>query len=201
MNSKFVKASSALTLFVLMASVVASNAPAFAINGHGISYGPQYGAGPYKTYNDGLKINGETFDISKYDTTIKTQNLYVNDQSDITLKIFLNTNAKDVQHVIVFLNLQGNDPQVYQTNTHIDWDKNFGVSKSDPTGIFKSVTTTVKYDGQLMYLTFHLIPVQTMNTSHMIIRSWDHSLSSGQVVVKNAIKIGYIPKDFASVSP
>ena len=47
MNSKLVKASSALTLFVLMASVVASNAPAFAIDGHGISIGPQFGGGPY----------------------------------------------------------------------------------------------------------------------------------------------------------
>ena len=200
MKSKLVKASSALTLFVLMASVVASNAPAFAINGHGISYGPQFGAGPYKTYNDGLKINGATFDISEYSTTIKTQNLYLNSLSDITLKIFLNTNAKDVQHVIVFLNLQGNDPHTYQTNTHIDWDKNFGVSKSDPTGIFQKVTTSVKYDGQIMYLTFHVVPIKTMNTSHMIIRAWDSNLSTGQVIVKSAIKAGYIPNGFSSVS-
>lgn len=198
MNSKLVKASSALTLFVLMASVVASNAPAFAIDGHGISWGPQFGAGPYLTYNDGLKINGATFDISTYSTTIQTQNLYVNSVSDITLKIFEHTNAKDIQHVIVFMNLQGTNPQSSQTKTHIDWDKNLGVSTSNPTGIFKKITTSVKYDGQLMYLTFHIIPANSMDTSHMIVRAWDTNLSTGQVVVKDAIKFGYIPNGFSS---
>jgi len=201
MNSKLVKASSALTLFVLMASVVASNAPAFAINGHGASYGPQFGAGPYLTYKDGLKINGATFDISQYSTSIKTQNLYVSDQSDITLKIYHHSYAQKVQHVIIFLNLQGNDPQSYNSNTRIEWDMNSGVSTSDPNGVFKSVTANVKYDGQLMYITFHVVPAKTMNTSHMIVKAWDTNLSAGQAVVLNAIKIGYIPKAFSSVSP
>jgi hypothetical protein len=200
MNSKLVKASSALTLFVLMASVVATNAPAFAVNGHGIHVGPQFGAGPYMTYNDGLKINGATFDISKYSTTTNTQNLYVNEPSDITLKIFLNTNAKLIQHVIVFLNIQGDNPQSYQTNTHIDWDKNLGVSTSDPNGFFNGVTTSVKYDGQLMYITFHVVPAKPMDTSHMIIKAWDSNLSAGQVIIKNVIKFGYIPNGFSSTS-
>lgn len=193
MNSKLIKASSALTLFVLMASVVASNAPAFAINGHGISYGPQFGEGPYKTYNDGLKINGATFDISKYSTTLNTtQVMYVNDRSDITLKIFHHSGGEAVQHVIVFLNLQGDNPQTYQTKTYIDWTKGSGVSTSDPTGIFKQVNATAKYNGQLVYLRLHIVPAKPMNTSHMIVRAWDSDLSTGQVIVKNAIKIQYV---------
>ena len=209
MNSKLVKASSALTLFVLMASVVASNAPAFALNGHGTSYGrgPQFGGGiggstnggAYLTYNDGLKINGATFDISAYTTTIKTQKLYVNDQSEIVVKIYNHQDIKMVQHVAIFLDLHGKDPQSYQTNTHIDWDKNSGASKQDPNGLLKSVTSTVKYDGKIMYLTFHIIPNKTLDTSHLIIRAWDSNLSQNQVVVLNAIQIGYIPKAFSSV--
>jgi hypothetical protein len=203
MNSKLVKASSALTLFVLMTSVVASNAPAFAINGHGVAYWPEFGAGPFMTYKDGLKINGAAFDISgkysgiippaEYSTTIPTQTLYINDKSDVTLKIFEVTTAKDIQHVVLFLNLQGNDPQSYQTNTHIDWDKNLGVSVSDPTGIFSKVTTSVTYNKQLMWLTFHIVPANSMPTSHMIVRAWDSNLSVGQVIVKNALNIGYLP--------
>ena len=209
MNSKLVKASSALTLFVLMASVVASNAPAFALNGHGTSYGrgPQFGgglggnaAGTYLTYNDGLKINGATFDISKYTTTIKTQKLYVNDQSDITVKIYNHQDIQMVQHVVLFLDLHGKDPQPYQTNTDIEWDKNSGVSKQDPNGLLKSVTSSVKYDGKIIYLTFHIVPSKTLDTSHLIVRAWDSNLSTSQVVVLNAIQIGYVPKAFSSVS-
>jgi hypothetical protein len=209
MNSKLVKASSALTLFVLMASVVASNTPAFALNGHGTSYGrgPQFGGGlggletgGYLKYNDGLKINGATFDISQYTTTIKTQNLYVNDPSDITVKIYDHQDIQMIQHAIIFLDLHGKDPKSYQTKTYIEWDKKSGVSKQDPNGLLKSVTATTKYDGKIMYLTFHIIPNKTLNTSHIIIRAWDSNLSTGQVVVLNAINIGYTPESFSSVS-
>ncbi|HXU95177.1 MAG TPA: hypothetical protein VFP45_01960 [Candidatus Nitrosotalea sp.] len=209
MNSKLVKASSALTLFVLMASVVAANAPAFALNGHGTTYGrgPQFGGGvggasdggAYLTYHDGLTINGSPFDISKFTSTIKTQKLYVNDQSDITVKIYNHQDIQMVQHVILFLDLHGSDPQSYQTNTYIDWDKKNGVTKADPNGLLKKVTTTVKYDGKTMYLTFHIVASKTMNTSHIIIRAWDSNLSQGQVVVLNAIKIVPFPHQFTSV--
>ena len=93
----------------------------------------------------------------------------------------------------MFLNLQGNNPQTYQTKTYIDWNKGSGVSTSDPTGILKEVTGTVKYKGQIMYLRFHIVPAKPMNTSHMIIRAWDSNLATGQVIIKNAINIGYLP--------
>jgi hypothetical protein len=200
MNSTLVKGFSALTLLVLMTSVTASNPQAFAINGHGISYGPQFGGGQYLKYTDGLTINGKSFDISKHTTTIKTQNLFVNDKSDITLKIYQHSAAQKVQHAIIFLNLRSGDPQAYQTNTYIEWDKNFGASKQDPSGLLKSVTATVKNEGQLMYLTFHIVPNQTLDTSHIIIRAWDSNLSTGQATVLNAIKFGFMPESFSSVA-
>lgn len=201
MKSTLVKGLSALTLSVLVASVVASSVPAFAINGHGISYGPQFGAGPWRTYKDGLKINGATFDISTgKTTTIKTQELYVNDQSDITLKIYHHSSAQNIQHVGIFMNLYGTDPQAYQANTEIEWNKSSGASKQDPSGLFKSVTTTVKYDGTIMYLTFHVVPIKTMNTSHIIVRAWDNNLAAGEVSIHNAIQIGYLPTSFSHTS-
>jgi hypothetical protein len=211
MNSKLVKASSALTLFVLIASVVAVNAPAFALNGHGTSYGrgPQFGGGTgitasggaYLTYNNGLSINGATFDISKYTTTIKTQTLYVNIPSDITVKIYEHDGVQLIQHGILFLGLKGTDPQTYQTNTYIEWDKKSGVSISDPNGLFKSATATVKYSGQFMYLTFHIVPAKILDTSHIIVRAWDLNHSTGQIVVLNAIKIVYTPQGFGRTNP
>ena len=207
MNSTFLKASSALTMFVLLASVVAVNAPAFALNGYGTTYGrgPQFGGGvggatsggTYLAYNDGLKINGATFDISQFTTTIKTQTLYVNNPSDITVKIYNHQDVNMIQHVIIFLGLSGSDPHTYQTNTHIDWEKNYGASKQDPNGLLKSVTATTKYDGKILYLTFHVVPNKTLDTSHIIIRAWDSNLSQNQVIVLNAIKIGLLPYQFS----
>jgi len=211
MNSKLVKASSALTLFVLMASVVAASAPAFAFNGYGSSYGhgPQFGGkvgdatagGIYLTYNNGLAINGAIFDISHYTTTIKTQTLYVNIPSDITVKIYNHQGVPLIQHGILFLGLKGSDPQTYQTNTYIEWDKNSGASVSDPNGLFKSATVTAKYSGQFLYLTFHINPAKTLDTSHIIVRAWDIYHSNGQVVVLNAIKIAYTPQGFGRTNP
>ena len=211
MNSKLVKASSALTLFVLMASVVAASAPAFALNGHGTTFGrgPQFGGGTgitasggaYLTYNNGLSINGAVFDISNYITTIKTQTLYVYIPSDITVKIYEHQGVQVMQHGILFLGLKGTDPQTYQTNTYIAWDKQSGASTSDPNGLFKSSTATVKYSGQFMYLTFHIIPAKTLDTSHIIVRAWDINNSQGQVTVLNAIKIAYTPQGFGRTNP
>jgi len=211
MNSKLVKASSALTLFVLMASVVAASAPAFALNGHGTTYGrgPQFGGGVgdssaggnYVSYNNGLSINGAVFDISKYTTTIKTQTLYVGIPSDITVKIYNHDGAQFVQHGILFLNLKGTDPQSYQTNTYIEWDKQSGSSKSDPNGLLKSGTVTTKSNGNFMYLTFHINPAKTLDTSHIIVRTWDLNHSNGQVIVLNAIKIVYTPQGFGRTNP
>ena len=207
MNNKLAKALSALTMFVLLASVAAYNVPAFALNGHGTTYGrgPQFGGGTGVSasggslwiYKDGLKINDAVLDISKHTTTIKTQTLYVNYPSDITVKIYNHQDIKLVKNVIIFLGLQGNDPQSYQAKTYIAWNMKSGASKLDPNGLFKSVNATAKYDGKIMYLTFHVVPSKTMDTSHLIIRAWDSNLSQNQVVVLNAIKIGVLPYQFS----
>jgi hypothetical protein len=210
MNSKLVKATSALTLFVLMASVVVASAPAFAINGYGSTFGrgPQFGGllggtsstagGDYFTYNNGLTINNAVFDISHYMTSINTQTLYINTASTITVKIYEHGGAQLVQHGILFLDLKGTNPQTSQTNTYITWDKQSGSSISDPNGLLKSGTVSAKIDGPFLYLTFHIIPAKTLDTSHIIVRAWDINNSQGQVVVLNAIKFGYIPNGFSA---
>ncbi len=193
MNSKLVKASGILTLFVLMAAVVAPNAPAFAINSVGLEDGPQFGGGTFETYKDGLKINNATFDISQHHTTIPTQNLIIGDKSNIKLKIFDNVGAKSIVSVLMFVNLKGNDPLASQTRTYIAWEKTGGVSISDPTGIFEKVTGWVKIKHQLMWLTFHIVPAKSLTGSDIIIKAWDSNYASNQVEIINAINFGVLP--------
>lgn len=200
MTSTTVKALIATSLFALVATILVSSTPAYAINGHGVSYGPEFGGGKLVQYSDGLKINGKSIDISKYSQSIPTQKIYVNNPSDITLKIYHHDGSQNIQHVIVFMNLKGNDPQSYQSNTRIEFDKTSGVSVADPNGVFKSVTAKATYDTNYMYLSFKIVAKKPMDTTHLIIRAWDRNLSSSQVVVLNAVKIGYMPVSFSSMA-
>ncbi len=200
MTSTTVKALTATTLFALIATVLVSSTPAYAINGHGASYGPEFGGGSLVQYSDGLQINGKSIDISKYSQTISTQTLYINDTSDISLKIYHHDGPQNIQHVIVFMNLNGNNPQSYQSNTRIEFDKTNGVSVVDPNNVFKSVTAKATYDKNFMYLNFKIVAKSPMNTTDLIVRSWDRNLSSSQVVILNAVKIGYMPATFSSMA-
>ena len=200
MTSTTVKALIATTLFALIATILVSSTPAYAIHGHGVSYGPEFGGGKLVKYSDGLKINGKSFDISKFTQTIPTQKFYVNGESDISLKIYHHDGSQNIQHVIVFMNLKGSDPQSYQSNTRIEWDKTNGVSVVDPNGVFKSVTAQATHDTNYVYLTFKIVAQKPMDTTHLIIRSWDRILSSSEVIVLNAVQIVYMPTTFSSMA-
>lgn len=200
MTSTTAKALFATSLFALIATVLVSSTPAYAIHGHGVSYGPEFGGGKLVKYSDGLQINGKTFNISKFSQTIPTQNLYVNDTSDISLKIYHHDGSQNIQHVIVFMNLKGNDPKSSQSNTRIEFDKTNGVSIADPNNVFKSVTAKATYDTNFMHLSFKIVAQKPMDTTHLIVRAWDRNLSSSQVIVLNAVKIGHLPTSFASAA-
>jgi hypothetical protein len=200
MTSTTVKALTATTLFALIATVLVSSTPAYAINGHGVSYGPEFGGGKLVQYSDGLKINGKSIDISKYSQTISTQKLYINNTSRINLKIYHHDGPQNIQHVIVFMNLNGNNPQSYQSDTRIEFDKTNGVSVVDPNNVFKSVTAKTTYDGNFMYLNFKIVAKSPMSTTDLIVRAWDRNLSSSQVIILDAVKIGYLPGSFSSMA-
>jgi len=195
MNTEFAKILGISVLLVFMAGFFASNSPAYAVNSH-VASGSQFGGGPDVKYNDGLRINGKPFDISKHVQTIQTQTIYVNNPSDITLKIYNNANSKNLLHLIVYLNLKGPNPHPINSDTWIDYSKSNGVSIRDPTKIFKSITARTAYDSQFMYLTFHMVAQKPLATSHVIVRAWDTKLSMNEVYLLNAVKITYLPYQF-----
>ncbi len=197
MQNTVFKIAGIASLAVLASSILAINSPAYAIWGHGISYGPQYGAGPYDSYSDGLKINGISYDISTNPTTIPTQKLYVGTPNMITLKIYHHASPIFIDHVALFMNLMDSLPATYKSDTSIAWDKYSGITITDPHGMIKSAIANITYDDKYMYITFEIIPASTMDTSHLIIQSWDNKLSPGTEVVMNAIKIGYLPQSFS----
>ncbi|MDE1727832.1 MAG: hypothetical protein KGI02_00525 [Thaumarchaeota archaeon] len=75
-----------------------------------------------------------------------------------------------------------------------------GVTVVDPNNVFKSVTAKVTYDKNFMHLSFKIVAKNPMNTTDLIVRAWDKNLSSAQVIILNAVKIGYMPVTFSSMA-
>lgn len=179
--------------FVLILFLGGIRAVSADVNGHGVSYGPEFGGGRYYHYNDGLGINGNTFDISNYAQKIDTQTLYVGVPAQIKLKVFDNAGTYAIQGVAIFLNIRGSSASVVQSDTWIQYDKYGGVTTNDPYNILGNVKVDVVDKNPVVYVTFHITPKSPMHTSDMIVRALDYRLSTGDVLVTNAIKISYTP--------
>jgi hypothetical protein len=187
---------------VLVLTLVGANSSVYALSGHGASWAPSFGGSTYYgtalgstplSYNDGLIINGDTYNISKYVQNIPTKTVYVGAPVDITAKLWEYGGTYQIQGVSLFFNLSGYSPNILDSNTWVQYSKTGGAIVHDPYNILGPVTATVKYDQKFMYVTFHFIPNKPMNTSWMILSAWDSQLSVGTAKIINAIKISYVP--------
>ena len=179
-------------LIVLVLTMVGANSSAYAIWGHGTSYGPTFGGGTF-SYKDGLKINRATYDISNYIQATSTNTLYVDAPSAITLKLWDNSGSYAIQGVALFLNVRGYNPDAASSDSWIVYSKSTGVTTHDPHNILGPVKVDVKYDKYFMYVTFHMTPKSPMNTSWLIAQAWDFRLAVGTAKVIDAINISYVP--------
>jgi len=179
---------SCTAIFLILLSSYAGTTNAYAVWGHGISHGPSFGHVYDYTYTDGLKIDSKAFDISKFRQNIPTQTLYVNVPSTITLKVFHTDGVQSLQHVALYIT-NSNDPTVYSNGEWIAYDKGIGPTIHDPNKIFKSVTVNVSSQGHFMYLTFKIIPQASMDTSNIIVKSWDYRNAAIQSTVIGALQI------------
>ena len=200
----------ASTIVIALAiTLVGVNSSVYALSSHGTSYGPSFGSGASVasstyfatalssaplSYKDGLTINGETYDISKYIQQIPTKALYVGSPVTITTKLWEYGGTYQIQGVALFLNVNGNNPSATNSDTWVQYSKVNGVTVHDPHNILGKVTADVKYDQQFMYVTFHFTPVTPMkNTSDLILIAWDKQLSINTAKVINAVNISYVP--------
>lgn len=178
---------------------------AYAINGNGVTYGPTFG-GLYKNtqtastqfqYNNGLKINSNTYDVSKSSVTWSTpQTLYVGTQNKITVKIYENGGPYYIMGGAILLNLKGAEPVSSTSDTWIQWDKFGGVTVRNPHNILGKVQVTTKDDQHFKWITFTFTPKSPMSTSDLVLEAWDLNLSVGTATVINAINISYVPEGY-----
>ncbi len=180
--------------------IIFSIPSAYSTNGHGSSFGPEFGGGKLVKYSDGLTINGETFDISKHSQTIPTQKIFTNKPLEIDLKMYHTRGPQYIQHVVVFFNTKGNNPQPSQSDTWIEFDKNSGVSTHDPNKIFGNVSAKTIFDSKFMHLNLTAKIQKSIDTSNIIIRAWDKNKATSEVDVLNAINIAKILGSYSTIS-
>ena len=188
MNKTILKISSAAIFLILISSYVGTSSNAYAIWGHGVSHGPSFGNIRDFQFQDGLTIDGKTFDISKFSQVISTQTLYVNVPSSITLKIFHTDGAQSIKHAAIYFN-QGSAPSIFSSKTWIEYNTIGGITIHDPNNIFKNVSAAVSLKDHYMYLTLKITPQSTLDKSNIIVQAWDYRSSSTQSNVINALQI------------
>ncbi len=202
MNKQIMTISSVVAAVLVL--TLGTSSSAYAVWGHGVSYGPSFGGGKYYSqnsacvcsYKDGLRINGHAFDASRPGATIPTQTLYVGAISKITVKIFSNSGTYAIQGGAILLNVRGPEPRASDSDTWIQFDKYGGVAVRDPHKILGDVKVGITYDKNYMYATFTFTPKLPMSTSDLILEAWDYRLSVGSNAAINAINISYVPQGY-----
>jgi len=203
MHKRIVRIASAIVA-ALVLTLAGANSSVHTLS-DAIYYPPSFGGaysagfplgGTSLTYNDGLTINGNTYDISKNVQTIPTVPLYVGAPATITVKLWDSSGTYEIQGVDMFLNVRGYNPSIGSSDTWVQYSTTTGVTVHDPHGLLGTATASVKYSKSFMYVIFHLMPNNPMSTSWMIFTAWDKHMTANTVKVDNAINFSYIPFEY-----
>ena len=141
-------------------------------------------------FHDGLKINGNIFDISHYTQTIPKQALPVGHDLIIRIKEVPYYGYDHYQRTTLFLNFGGQDLETYNARTVIYDDKLGGTVVTDPDGFLKDVTTSRTNTDDYTWVTFHFKAAKAMPDTSMIIQAWDDYKRVVTAKVYGAIQFG-----------
>jgi hypothetical protein len=154
---------------------------------------PSLGGVLLQTFDDGLRINGHVFDISKFNNPVPQQVLPLDKPVTITIKQTMTRGSQTWQHAMLFMNFNGKDTTTGNADTWISIDKNDGVQVHDPNGFVTNVAINNEFAAYGMNTTFTFTPVKQMSDSNMIIRVWDNRLSQTDANVNGALVFGTAP--------
>src|SRR5579885_3236628 len=147
MHKKFMKLASLIAIILLSSAIAGQNMSAYAA----YSNPPSFGSGKLLKYADGLTINGNTIDISKFSQKIPVpQILPIGKSSTITLKIFDNEGPATIKSVSLYMNMQGTDLSNIG-DTSISYPMNHHLYLVDPHNLLGGVTADYKIEKQFVY--------------------------------------------------
>jgi hypothetical protein len=138
-----------------------------------------YDLGYFEDFNYPLVINDKGFILSGFTTTLETQTLKIN--TPHTIK-FLFYESEIIQHFSLYTNLRDATDEIHESDTQILYNANQELQVVDP-------NTVNELDDNKKEVVLEFTFAKTMDTSHVIIRSWDPNFYSGDTHILNAWEI------------
>jgi len=157
-----------------------------------------YDLGYFEDFDYPLVINDKGFVLSGFTTTLETKSLETN--TPHTIK-FLLYESEIIQHFSLYTNLRDANSAIHQSDTQILYNDGQEIQVIDPNGFFESVSLTVnELEDSKHEVVLEITFAKAMDTSHIIVRSWDPNLFSGDTHILDAIKIVSDIEDESSIT-
>jgi len=133
-----------------------------------------------------VSINGNGYLLTQYANTIQTYTGKTGEPVSFKMTLF---DATGVEHIALYTNLRGDAKEVQDSDTFIIYNEEEPLQITDPHGYFANVNfTESEYNGKYI-ASFDMTFAKPMDTSDVIIRTWDELRNSGDIKVFDAIKI------------
>jgi hypothetical protein len=148
---------------------------------------PAMDLGYFENFDYPMIINDKGFVLSGYSTTIETQSLETN--TPHTIK-FMYYEADKIQHFSLYTNLRDANTAIHQSDTQILYFDGQEIEVIDPNGFFQDVSFTLnEIDDLKKEIVLEITFANEMDTSDIILRSWDPYLNSFDTYILDAITV------------
>lgn len=149
---------------------------------------PSFGGVGNQKYTDGLKIDGNTYDIGKFSIEIPTLQYKTGQSFAMIVKIQPFDGPDGWNFVGIYMNYANPNMDIYQLDTSVQYSKDSGIKLIDPHNHISKATFETRKEGKYLYVTFTIIPDRPMDTSNMIISFWDNHNRVNNVHLLHAIQ-------------
>ena len=152
------------------------------------TFDPDEPISPVNATDPPLAINGSAYMLGGSRNTLEPQTIRPGEPVSITFTVYSRT---DIDHFTVYMNLQGADPKLSDSDTYIRFNRGT-VSTVDPNGFIAGANVTITQDPD----TAHKYRVQVdvefakeMGQTGMIVRMWNTRSAPASVYVINAFEV------------
>ena len=185
MNNRLVVLTSLIIVLLLASSIGGESFSAYAAR----NSPPSFSGGSFLKYHDGLRINGQVIDASKYIQKLDTPFvLPLGQSSTITLKIFDNDGPSTIKAAAIYGNSRGTLSTSTGDTSIVYFIDKKQVTVTDPHKLFGKVTAEYKIIHPFIYVTFHVTPIAKLDTSNFSIAAMDDKRSFANSLLLDAIK-------------
>jgi hypothetical protein len=184
-----------LTATILMASIISQNSFAENSNCSVDCVAPTLGEldDGKKLVDKGFTINGQSFDVTGFSQTIPTQTFFVGQPITVKMLVYENNGVKSLRHVSLSINDYMGERSQNEKASIAFMQKFDGTQKVDVLDfdkMFENVTVTATpIDSVTTSVVFTFNFQKTLDTSEIIVNTWDDALSARKHIFFDAIKV------------